>query len=93
MGYPALNMVHWGGQGILDRFTDWPGWNRFRGAPYAMPMTGKDAGGNAVPYQTWAEVNNGFTDKVGPANFGAAVGNPNSYEYAARGVIALASNL
>ncbi len=92
MGYPTLDMVHWGGRGVTDRFTGWPGYNRFRGAPYAMPVTGWDAGHNAAPYPTWADVNNGFTDKVGPANFGSATGNPNSYEYASRGVIALASN-
>ena len=93
MGYPTLEMVRWGGKGVVDRFTDWPGWNRFRAAPYAMPVMGKDAGGNPVHYQTWAEVNNGFTDKVGPSSFGSAVGNPNSYEYAARGVLALVSSL
>ena len=93
MGYPALDLVHWGGRGVIDRFTDWPGWNRFRGAPYAMPVMGKDGGSNAIQYATWADVNNGFSDKVGPANFGGAAGNPNSYEYAARGVIALTSNL
>ena len=49
MGYPTLDLVHWGSKGVIDRFTDWPGWNRFRGAPYAMPAMGKDAGGNADP--------------------------------------------
>jgi hypothetical protein len=92
MGYPILDMVHWAGQGAIDRFADWPGWNRYRGTVYVFPARGKDAGGNPVPFATWADVNNGFVDKVGPGSIGGA-GNPNSYEYASRGVLALVSNI
>lgn len=89
-GYPTLDMIHWGGKGVIDRFTDWTGWNRYRAAVYAMPIKGKDANGNPADYLTWADVNNGFTDKVGPSSFS---GNPNGYDFAARGVLALVSNL
>ena len=86
-GYPTLDLVHWGGRGLIDRFSDWPGWNRFRGAPYVMPIMGI----GPTPYATWADVNNGFADKVGPSSFaGAYVGD---YNYAARGDLALVAPL
>ncbi len=91
LGYPTLDLVHWGGKGLIDRFTDWPGWNRFRGMPYALPVKGKDASGNAVPYLTWADVNNGFVDKVGPTGWDGGIGSDDN-RYHARGVLALVSN-
>ena len=81
------------GQGLIDRFGDWPGWNRYRGTVYVFPAMGKDAGGNSVPFATWADVNNAFVDKVGPTSLGGAAGNPNDYEFASHGVIGLAANL
>ncbi len=92
-GYPALDLAHWGGKGVIDRFTDWRGWDRFRGAPYAMPVRGKDAEGNPAPYLTWADVHNGFSDKTFHTSFGGDGTNPNSYTAAARGLICLVSNI
>ena len=66
MGYPTLDLVHWAGQGLIDRFSDWPGWNRYRGTTYVFPSKGKDADGNSVPFPTWADVNSAFVTQPGP---------------------------
>ena len=54
-------------------------------------MFGIDTGGNSVPFPTWADVNNGFLDKVGPGAFSNE--NANSYTFTSRGVLALVTDL
>lgn len=75
----------------IDRFRDWPGWNRYRGTVYVFPARGKDANGNPIPFATWADVNNGFLDKTGPSGFSGLY--PNDYVFTSRGVMALVANL
>lgn len=91
MGYPTHDLVNWAGRGLIDRFTDWPGWNRYRGTVYVFPAKGKDANGNSVDYQTWAEVNDGFINKVGPSAFTGEY--PDSYVFTSWGVMALVTHL
>ena len=46
MGYSTQSLIDWGGQAVIDRFRAMPGWNRYRGGPYAAPVKGWDASHN-----------------------------------------------
>ena len=68
LGYPTLPLINWLGKTLLDRFTA-PGWNPYRASPYTLPVMYWVSPGVADFYTTWADINNGFVDKVGPSDF------------------------
>ena len=57
IGFDFGPMVNWLGESIINRFSH-PDYNWFRGAPYHIPVEGKNAAGQTVKYATWQEVNN-----------------------------------
>ena len=65
IGFDTTALINWLGESLIGRFSDHPGWNRFRAAPYMMAADGIDPDtGASVPFTSWADVNNGWTDKV-----------------------------
>ncbi len=88
IGFDTGNLIDWLGTSLIGRFTDHPGWNRFRAAPYMMAADGIDPDtGAPAPFATWADVNNGWTDKVGALSYDNQE-HSDGYLYIAHGALA-----
>ncbi len=68
LGYPTVPLINWLGRTLIDRFIT-PGTNPYRASPYTLPVMYWVSPGVPAFYMTWADVNNGYIDKVGPTDF------------------------
>ena len=93
VGFGNGPLVDWLSESLVGRSTPSPGWNPFHATAYQLIALGRDPVTLAtIPYASWAQAGNSYTDKVNPASWGqAGLEYANSYAYIAHGALANAT--
>ena len=67
-GFDTEQLVDFLGESIVERFSNL-NVNRYRGAPYHLPVEVSDGNGGHTVLTTWQEINDAYVDNAGPTDF------------------------